>query len=75
MSHSWGGLWGDLVAAAASYAEKFTGTLRIWCDVFAVRQWPGSGLCDMVFAEVVRDVDAVVVVISTVSCLEAAVPF
>jgi hypothetical protein len=32
-----------------------------------VRQWPGSGTCDMVFAEVVRDVEAVVVVISTVS--------
>ena len=70
ISHSWGGRWGDLVAAAASFGEKYAGTLRVWCDIFAVRQWPGSGTCDMVFAEVVRDVEAVVVVISTVTCLQ-----
>lgn len=67
ISHSWGGTWGDLVAAAASFADVYDGVLRVWCDIFAVRQWPGSGTCDMVFAEVVRDVNAVVVVVSTVS--------
>ena len=66
LSHAWGGTWGDLVAAALNCIEQEdeedeeegggggeAPTVRVYIDVFAVRQWPGN-VCDIVFAGVVK---------------------
>lgn len=95
ISHSWGGIWGDLVAAALSCVQdddRTTGssdvtgagagdlssahddrnewlphaskTVRVYIDVFAVRQWPGN-LSDIVFGGVVKRCKTVMVVVSS----------
>lgn len=38
ISHSWGGTFGDLVAAVAENADSHR---YVWVDIFAIRQWPG----------------------------------
>ena len=60
MSHCWGGLWGDLVAAACAGAEpgRF-----VWIDTLAVRQWPGNSM-DLDFRAVIRRCRAVVVAVA-----------
>ena len=52
VSHCWGARWGQLVAALAS-APDASPSRRVWLDVFAVRQWPGSR-ADMCFVQVLR---------------------
>eukprot|EP00854_Cymbomonas_tetramitiformis_P001101 gene1101-1654_t len=49
-SHCWGSPWGDLVAAVTFKAHP---SRRVWCDVFAVRQWPGNG-ADLDFSLVIK---------------------
>ena len=73
VSHSWGGVWGDLVAAALNCIDDDNSddssdvcnvpTVRVYIDVFAVRQWPGN-INDIVFAGVVKDCKTVMVVVS-----------
>jgi hypothetical protein len=49
ISHTWGGRWGDLVAASCTGGD----TNRIvWIDLLAVRQWPGND-ADLDFSEVI----------------------
>lgn len=40
VSHCWGAPWGSLVTAITS--GSYDPNRRIWCDLFAVRQWEGS---------------------------------
>ena len=40
ISHTWGALFCDLVAAILYVASDET---FVWLDIFAVRQWPGNG--------------------------------
>jgi hypothetical protein len=46
VSHCWGAPWGSLVTAITS--GSCDPNRRVWCDLFAVRQWEGSeaGHCD-----------------------------
>jgi hypothetical protein len=68
ISHAWGGIWGDLVAAALSCVESegesSQSVSRVYIDVFAVRQWPGN-INDIVFEGVVKHVRLVLVVVSS----------
>lgn len=72
ISHSWGGIWGDLIAAAMSChvddrsgdSDKEIKTVRVYVDVFAVRQWPGN-VNDIVFAGVVKHCRTFMVVVSS----------
>lgn len=72
ISHSWGGIWGDLVAAALGcHLDDTTNgdgheatTVRVYVDVFAVRQWPGN-VNDIVFAGVVKHCRTFMVVVSS----------
>ena len=50
VSHTWSAPWGDLVAAVSDGADR---TRRIWVDLFAVRQWPGS-IADLDFRSTIR---------------------
>eukprot|EP00959_Pyramimonas_sp_CCMP1952_P075049 1568246-Pyramimonas_sp.AAC.1 len=59
VSHCWGGLFRDLVAALA-YAVQDLDTI-VWIDIFAVRQWPGN-LADLDFSSVVKQTNAFVLV-------------
>ena len=52
VSHCWGARWGQLVAALAT-APDASPSRRVWLDIFAVRQWPGSR-ADMCWARVLR---------------------
>ena len=73
ISHAWGGIWGDLVAAALdslgtdAVADAYSGSerriVRVFIDVFAVRQWPGN-VNDIMFEGVVKEVRTVLVVVS-----------
>ena len=40
VSHTWGGLFGDLVGAVHQIAGP---DAYVWIDIFGVRQWPGNG--------------------------------
>jgi len=69
VSHSWGGCFGDLVAAAFNCIsddgdEEGVKDIRVYIDIFAVRQWPGNNN-DVVFEGVVAKVRAVLVVCSS----------
>jgi ankyrin repeat protein len=68
LSHAWGGIWGDLVAAALSCLDGENSSeqsvVRVYIDVFAVRQWPGN-VNDIVFEGVVKHVRLVLVVVSS----------
>ena len=59
MSHCWGALFGDLVAAAAHYSPPHR---RVWIDLFAVRQWPGN-VADLAFEGVVKRCKSVALVV------------
>jgi hypothetical protein len=50
ISHCWQGSWGTLVSCATHQLSPQT---HVWCDIFAVRQWKGSG-CDLVFEQVIK---------------------
>ena len=71
LSHAWGGTWGDLVAAALNCIDQEetreegeVPVLRVYIDVFAVRQWPGND-ADIVFAGVVKHVTSFILVVSS----------
>ena len=69
ISHSWGGCFGDVVAAAFNCIsddgeEDNITDVRVYLDIFAVRQWPGNNN-DVVFEGVVANVRAVLVVCSS----------
>jgi len=57
VSHCWGAPWGDLVLAAARGSR---GDRYVWCDIFAVRQWPGN-VADLDFRGVIAGCTALVV--------------
>ena len=57
VSHTWGAKWGTLVAAVVDAVPP---SARIWCDLFAVRQWPGSSY-DLNFRGVIKRVSGVLV--------------
>ena len=58
VSHTWGAKWGTLVAAVVDTCPP---SARIWCDIFAVRQWPGSSY-DLDFCGVIERVSGVLIV-------------
>ena len=60
ISHTWGAPWGNLVAAVAAVCAP---TTRVWCDLFAVRQWPNNSM-DLEFGGVVRRCKAFLLVCS-----------
>ena len=66
MSHCWGSLWGDVVLAAC-HGARFGRV--VWIDLFAVRQWGGSG-ADLNFRGVINKCVALVVSVSPVDGLK-----
>ena len=56
-SHTWGGLFWDLVAAILHVCSE---DMFVWVDIFAVRQWPGN-VADLDFRGVIRGCTALVV--------------
>lgn len=49
VSYSWSAPWGAMVTAVSSGADL---DRRIWCDLFAVRQWPGN-TADLNFRQII----------------------
>jgi len=66
MSHCWGSQWGDVVLAAC-HGARFGRV--VWIDLFAVRQWGGSG-ADLNFRGVIKTCAALVVSFSPVDGLK-----
>jgi hypothetical protein len=59
ISHCWQGSWGTLVSCATRQLSPQT---HVWCDIFAVRQWKGSG-CDLDFEQVIKLCYGLVVIV------------
>lgn len=57
-SHCWGAQWGLLISAVADSTAR---SRRVWIDVLAVRQWPGS-VADLCFDGVVARCSSFVLV-------------
>jgi ankyrin repeat protein len=57
ISHCWGGLWGDLVAAACVGGRR---DRKVWIDIVSVRQWPGN-FADLSFQQVILECTAMIV--------------
>lgn len=61
ISHAWAAKWGALVGAASFCSHD--GDRRVWIDVFAVRQWPGSPI-DLDFRAVIDRCGSLILAIS-----------
>ncbi|CAG9998250.1 unnamed protein product [Clonostachys byssicola] len=61
ISHAWAAKWGALVGAASYGCSD--GDRRVWVDVFAVCQWPGSPI-DLDFHSVVERCGSLILAIS-----------
>eukprot|EP00854_Cymbomonas_tetramitiformis_P004445 gene4445-5456_t len=69
VSHTWGALFADTVAAIG---YSLPDEAYVWFDIFAVRQWPGN-LADLSFKSIVRDTAALLlcaVHLDSVACLD-----
>jgi len=73
ISHSWGGIWGDVVAAAldccsannnSSNNSNNNATTRVYIDALCARQWSGNQY-DKCFAGIIKRVKTVLVVVSS----------
>lgn len=70
VSHCWGAQWGTLVAAVAEGADP---NRRVWIDVFAVRQWPGS-TADLDFKGVIQRCTSFVLVCEHLASVSGSWP-
>ena len=61
VSHTWGGKWGDLVAAVCENADP---SRFVWVDIFAIRQWP-STFPDLDFRGTIRLCSSFLIVCSS----------